>query len=210
MCFKDDWARATLLWDAPSIEFVKAYAFVVCLEFEAPDDLKWWRKQKSLLLKFGNRELSATGEFMASESAAVLTAADWIYREAKDIGYAAAVGAYSEVSGFKEALDSTCDGLKAKGLSISSGVIDEVVSVGDAALAVYSGVKTMGSHVASHIGNETAEGIREGILELSLANRTRGTFSGLTRFADSVRTQRYWSQGSHRPVFSCLHLQMLA
>jgi hypothetical protein len=128
MCFMDDWARATLLWDTPSIEFIKAYLSVVCSEFEAPDDLKWWRKQKSLLLKFENRELSATGEFMASESAAVLTAADWIYREATDIGYAAAVGAYSEASGFKEALDPTCDGLKAKGLSISSGVIDEVVS----------------------------------------------------------------------------------
>ena len=28
------------------------------------------------------------GEFIASESAAVLSAVDWAYREAKDIGYA--------------------------------------------------------------------------------------------------------------------------
>jgi hypothetical protein len=52
MYFKDDWARATLLWDTPSIEFVKAYLSVVCSEFEAPDDLKWWRKQEESSSKF--------------------------------------------------------------------------------------------------------------------------------------------------------------
>jgi hypothetical protein len=88
--------------------------------------------------------------------------------------------------GALEVLVFAYDGLKAKGLSISSGVIDAVVSLGVAAFLAYSEAKTLGPHVIFQVGNETSEGIREGISELSLANRTRGTFRALTRFADSV------------------------
>ena len=55
----------------------------------------------------------------------------------KDIVSAGLVGAYSEVSGFKALLDHTYDGLKENGLSASSDLIVEALSIVDGAVLVF-------------------------------------------------------------------------
>jgi hypothetical protein len=49
MCFSDKRARAILLWDSPSIEFVKDYFSVVCSEFDPPEDPR--QSSPSLLVR---------------------------------------------------------------------------------------------------------------------------------------------------------------
>jgi hypothetical protein len=44
--FTDVKAKAILLWDSSSIEFVKDYLSLVCMDFEPPSDPLWWRKMK--------------------------------------------------------------------------------------------------------------------------------------------------------------------
>jgi hypothetical protein len=110
----------------------------------------------------------------------------------KDIVSAGLVGAYSEVSGFKALLDHTYDGLKKKGLSASSDLV-EALSIGDGVVSVYSEAKSLGAYLVSEtylafrsVGAETRTGLREGFSDILLANRTRGTMNWLTHFMDSL------------------------
>ena len=47
LCFTDPKARAILLWDSPSTEFVKDYLSVVSIGFYPPSDVLWWRNVKA-------------------------------------------------------------------------------------------------------------------------------------------------------------------
>ena len=111
----------------------------------------------------------------------------------KDIVSAGLVGAYSEVSGFKALLDHTYDGLKENGLSASSDLIVEALSIVDGAVLVYSEAKSLGAYLVSEtylafksVGAQTRTGLREGFSDILLANRTRGTMNWLTHFMDSL------------------------
>ena len=94
LCFTDPKARAILLWDSPSVEFVKDYLSVVCMDFDPSLDPAWWRRLKNSLLPFKNPSLSdmtvgelslSVRDFFSAESSSLLSASDWVYREAKDI-----------------------------------------------------------------------------------------------------------------------------
>jgi hypothetical protein len=52
LCFTDNRARATLLWDSPSIDFVKAYLSVVRSEFDRKQ--AWYFQACLLRLKVGD------------------------------------------------------------------------------------------------------------------------------------------------------------
>jgi hypothetical protein len=52
LCCTDPKARAILLWDSPSIEFVKDYLSVVCIGFDPLSDVSWWKNKKAAVLPF--------------------------------------------------------------------------------------------------------------------------------------------------------------
>jgi len=202
LCFPNKWARSTLLWEAPSFQFVEAYLELICPEFESPVDVKVWKKLRTSLMKFRNPSFSemtlgefgaGVSDFVVTESAAALSNADWIYREIKDLGHSGAIDIYGEARVLKTTVDSAYDGLKSKGFAFTSGLIDEVLLLGDTALSVYSEAKEVGGHLASEtydatkvIAVETTSGLRDGFSDVGWKSRTRGTLNGVANFADSV------------------------
>ena len=95
--FTDVKARAILLWDSPSIEFVKDDLLLVCMDFELPSDPLWWRKMKQYFLPFKNKKFGdatvaeltlGLREFFDPESAALLSNVDRLFnQEIKELGW---------------------------------------------------------------------------------------------------------------------------
>ncbi len=79
---------------------------------------------------------------MISESTSFVSSVDWIYREAKDVGSAGAIGVYGEASSLKNLLDETYDGFKEESLA-------EVLPLRDTLFSVYSEAKSLGSQPCS-------------------------------------------------------------
>ncbi len=202
LCFTDPKARAILLWDSSSIEFVKDYVSMVCIGFDPPPDPLWWRNGKASVLPFKTTDLSdvilgevtsSFREFLSTESSAIASVSDRVYREVKDVGFSGFAGIYGELLKAKTLLDSAYDEAKAKGVSMSLGLLFEVDSLKNGTLGVYSEVKSLGVHLVSEtyeavegLGSELRLGVQEGFSDLDVSERTRGAFKAAGRLADSI------------------------
>jgi hypothetical protein len=136
-------------------------------------------------LTIGDLTLGAR-EFLFTESRNVVSMADWVFQEAKDITSGGLGEVYGELTGLKTLFDQTYDGVKERGFP-------EVLSARDSISKAYLEVKLLGSDIVSEtylasraVVSETRSGLKEGFSGLLLSDRTRDAVRGLGRAVDSV------------------------
>jgi hypothetical protein len=193
-----------LLWDLPSIEFVKDYLSMVCIGFDPPPDPLWWRNANASVLPFKTTDLSDVTmgeltstfrEFLSRWNLPLLRRFPIgpVVNEVKDVGLSGFAGISGEWFKAKTLLDSAYDEAKAKGFSMSLGLLSVVDSLKDGTLGVYSEVESLGVRLASEtneaveeLGSELRLGVQEGFSDLDASERTRGTVKAAGRLADAI------------------------
>ncbi len=127
------------------------------------------------------------------EFSAIASVSDRVCREVKDVGLSGFAGISGEWFKAKTLLDSAYDGAKAKGFSMSLGLLSVVDYLKDGTLGVYSEVKSLGVRLVSEtyeaveeLGSELRLGVQEGFSDLDVSERTRGTVKAAGRLADVI------------------------
>jgi hypothetical protein len=86
-----------VLWE----NFMFLFLSVVCIGFDPPPDPLWWRNAKASVLPFKTTDLSDVTlgeltstfrEFLSTESSAIASVSDRVYREDKDVGFSGLPG----------------------------------------------------------------------------------------------------------------------